>query len=115
MTTFLEAVPQQCYEEVLGELPNCQQVGTLAASFVTLAKKNPDMASRIITACVKNKIDLVKQGTLSLNTLPNYIKPIKALLDSNGVALHWKSLYKLYPRGNPAADDRTYTKGECKK
>ena len=46
---------------------------------------------------------------------PNHIKPIKALLDTNGMAMHWKSIYKMYPRAKPEADDRAYTKEEIRR
>lgn len=43
--------------------------------------------------------------------MPNLVKPIHALLDSNGVAIHWRSIYTMYPR--PAkTDDRAYLLGE---
>ncbi len=113
--TFLKLIPGKFYESVLNELPKCQEVGTLAKCFVELAKKDPAMANKIIAAYIKNEIELVNQGKLSANTLPNHIKPIKALLDSNGIPMHWKSLYKLYPRVSPAADDRAYTREELQK
>jgi len=113
--TFLKLIPGKFYEGVLNELPKCQDVGTLAKCFVELAKKDPAMANKIISAYIKNENELVSQGKLSANTLPNHVKPIKALLDSNGIPMHWKSLYKLYPRASPAADDRAYTREELQK
>ncbi len=113
--SFLKLIPSKIYEEALGKSPMCQDVGTLAKHFVDLAKKNPDLATRIILAFVKNKIELVKKGEMSPNTLPNHVKPIKAFLDANGIPIHWKSIYKQYPRMGQAANDRSYTKEELQK
>jgi hypothetical protein len=56
--SFLKLIPSKIYEDALGESLICQDVGTLAKHFVDLAKKNPDLATRIILAFVKTKIDL---------------------------------------------------------
>lgn len=74
----------------------CQEVGTFTNAFVSLAKKDPSLATRIIIAYVKEDNKLVSEGKLSPNTVPNHIKPIKTLLDAGGVAIHWKTIYKMY-------------------
>ena len=115
LNEFLKLIPAKIYEDVLQKSPQNREPSTLAMYFVELAKKNPDVANRIVAQFIKKEIELVKQGQMSPNTLPNHIKPIKALLDSNGAAMHWKSLYRSYPRGKPAADDRAYTREELQK
>lgn len=49
---------------------------------------------------------------MSPNTFPNYVKPLKAFLEINGVAIHWKSIHKPYPRASGEAVDRAYTREE---
>lgn len=112
---FLKLVPAKFYEEVLGISSYSNEVNLLAKYFVELSRKNQDVVNRIIAAYVKEEIELVKKGKMSANTLPNHIKPIKALLDTNGIAIHWKSIYKMYPRAKPEADDRAYTKEEIRR
>lgn len=93
---FLRLIPGEAYRKALGKIPMCQEVGTLANAFVSLAKKDPSLATRIIIAYVKEDNKLVSEGKLSPNTVPNHIKPIKTLLDAGGVAIHWKTIYKMY-------------------
>ncbi len=107
---FLKAVPTGVFEGT--EYVKCQEVGSLAMMFANLARKDPDLAKKILTAYVKQMRKLVEEGKMSANTLPNYVKPIKAFLEINGIAIHWKSIYKLYPRASPEADDRAYTREE---
>jgi len=115
LNSFLRMIPSKIYEEVLASSPPNHEPEILAGSFVELAKKNPDIVSRIISQFIKKDCELIQKGEMSPNTLPNHVKPIKALLDANGVPLHWKSLYKLYPRLKPAADDRAYTREELQR
>lgn len=115
LNDFLKLIPSKIYEEVLKKSPQNREPKLLATYFLELAKISPETVSRIIVQYIKNQIELVKTGQMSPNTLPNHVKPIKAFLDSNGVALHWKSFYKLYPRARPAADDRAYTREELQK
>lgn len=115
LNEFLKLIPAKFYEEVLQKSPENREPKTLALYFIELARKDPTIANRIVAAFIKNENELVTQGKMSPNTLPNHIKPIKALLDSNAVAMHWKSLYRLFPRANPAADDRAYTREELQK
>lgn len=115
LNQFLEILPSKIYGEILGRSPSDRKPETLATYFVDLAQKNPDVTIRIISQFVKKEVELVEQGKMSPNTLPNHVKPIKALLDSNGIQIHWKSLYKLYPKARPAAEDRAYTRDEIQK
>lgn len=115
LNTFLRLVPTKAYEEDLGKTPENREPKTLARYFVELTKKDPNLVTRIIVQFVKKEIEIIQEGKMSPNTLPNHIKPIKALLEANGVAIPWKSIYKMYPRGNPAADDRAYTREELQR
>jgi len=115
LNEFLKLIPAKFYEEALQKSPENREPETLSLYFVELARKDPTIANRIVAAFIKNENELVIQGKMSPNTLPNHVKPIKALLDSNGVAMHWKSLYKLFPRAKPSADDRAYTPEELQK
>ncbi len=110
---FLREVPQELYEQLGCAVPD----GTLESSaecFVKLCEKNPKAGTNIIAEYIKHFNGLVRQGEISPNTVPNYPKPIKVLLDTNDVAIHWKRLYHLYPR--PVnSQDRAYTREELQK
>ncbi|MGI0069737.1 MAG: hypothetical protein ACREAN_05720, partial [Nitrosopumilaceae archaeon] len=88
---------------------------TVASFFVELARKNPDLANNIIATFIKEEKKLVDEKKLHPNSLPNHIKPIKVLLDANKIPMHWKSLYRLYPRKQTSSDDRAYTREELQK
>jgi len=113
--TFLKLIPNQIYQENMSEIPQDRKPATLARFFVNLAKKSPDLASDIIAAYIKEDKKKVDEKILSAQTLPNHLKPIKVLLDSNRVAIHWKSLSKLLPRFERGSSDRAYTREEIQK
>ena len=108
---FLRSIPDQVYEKKSKK----SDVKSIVKYFVDLAKKNPDLAADIIATYIKEEKKLVESGLLSSGTLENHIKPIKVLLDANRIAIHWKSLHKLYPRKQSTTDDRAYTKSELQK
>lgn len=95
---FLKLVPNQVYSDSLGRQPEDRDAKTLAAFFVDLARKDVNLASDVIAAYIKEDRKRVDAGEISSQTLPNHIKPIRALLDSNRVPVHWKSLGRLMPR-----------------
>jgi hypothetical protein len=113
--TFLKLVPNKFYTEILGKTPDNREPETLAQFFVELARKDMELASNIIAEFIKQDKKRVKSGEISSQTLPNHIKPIKALLESNAVPIHWKSLNKLLPRRESKSKDRAYTKEEIQK
>ena len=113
--TFLKLIPDQIYSDSLGKIPKDRQAETLAESFVSLAKKNMNLASDVIAAYIKEDKKRVEKGEISSQTLPNHIKPIRALLDANRIPIHWKSLNKLMPRRESKSQDRAYTREELQK
>jgi hypothetical protein len=113
--TFLKLIPNQIYQDVLGEIPQDRERETLVKFFVEIARKDSDVASNIIAAFIKEDKKRIGSGEISPQTLPNHIKPIKVLLDSNRVAIHWKSLTKLYPRIKRGSNDRAYTREEMQR
>ena len=115
LQSFLKIVPISLYQDTLGKTPKNQKPPTLAAFFVKLSGKDPDLASNIIATFIKNERKLVESGEMSSNTLPNHIKPIKALLDANRIPIHWKSLNRLLPRRESKSNDRAYTRAEIQK
>jgi len=78
-----------------------------------LAEKDPKITKNVIAAFIKEDKKQVEQGNLSPNTFPTHIKPICRLLDANAIAIHWKSLQRLYPRGT-ISRDRAYTRDELR-
>ena len=112
---FLLAIPVKVYQDTLGKLPQNKDLGTLANFFVELSRKDPDLGNNIIAAFIKEEKKLVDAQKINPNTLANHIKPMRVLLDSNRIAIHWKSVRKLLPRGRPFSSDRAYTKEELQK
>jgi hypothetical protein len=108
---FLRSIPDQVYENANKK----SDVKSITKYFVSLGKKNPELVTDIIATYIKEEKKLVEKGQLSSGTLENHIKPIKVLLDANRIAIHWKSLHRLYPRKQSTTDDRAYTKSELQK
>lgn len=82
------AIPTKVYHDTLGKVPQDTGPITLASIFVELARKDPDLVHNIIAAFIKEEKKIVEEGKLSPNSIPNHIKPIKVLLDSNKIPLH---------------------------
>src|SRR3989304_5150520 len=100
----LKLIPNQIYQDIIEISPADRELNTLSSCFVKLAQKDPKHAQNIIVAYIKEDKKLVESGQLNPNTLPNHVKPIRALLDANSVPIHWKSLHKLYPRPKNTED-----------
>ena len=111
---FLKLVPNSIYSENIGHTPFDDSIETLSRFFVQLAEKDPKIARNVITAFIKEDRKQVEGGNLSPSTFPTHIKPIRRLLDANDIALHWKSIQRLYPRGT-VSKDRAYTREELQK
>jgi len=111
---FLKLVPNSLYLEHLVESPDDDSKEILSKYFVRLAENNSKLTQNIVAAFIKEVRKKVEEGIMSPNTFPNYIKPIRRLLDANSVPLHWKSLQRLYPRGS-ISKDRAYQREELQK
>jgi hypothetical protein len=111
--SFLQQIPPVLFLDN-GISISYENQRSLANGFVALAKKDPVLVKNIIASFIKEENKCVEDGTLSPNTIPNHVKPIHSFLDAAGVAMHWKSLYKLYPRAK-ATEDRAYTREELQK
>ena len=70
----------------------------MSEAFLGLAKKDPATVKSIIKSYIKELNKSVKSGGLSPNTIPNKIKPIKALLTVNDADISWKLINKMFPR-----------------
>lgn len=115
LAKFLMVIPTELYQNTLGKLPQDHNPSNLASFFVELSRKTPDLANNIIASFIKQEKKLVDEKKLHPNSLPNHIKPIKVLLDANRIPIHWKSLYRLYPRKQTSSNDRAYTREELQK
>jgi hypothetical protein len=93
---FLQLIPHELFQKNGIASSGCNDKRFLANCFVALAKKDPSLAKNIMASFIKEENKLVESGKLSPNTVPNHVKPIHSLLDAAGVAIHWKSPYKLY-------------------
>jgi hypothetical protein len=113
--TFLNLIPNQIYIDYLQKTPKNRNAELLAHFFVELARKDTEIASDVIAAYIKEDRKKVDTGEISSQTLPNHIKPIRALLDANRIPLHWKSLNRLMPKRESKSQDRAYTREEIQK
>ena len=111
---FLKLIPNKIYQDTIDFSPVDREIETLSSCFVKMAQKDTKLAQNIISAFIKEDKKLVESGQLNPNTLPNHVKPIRALLDANSIPIHWKSLHKLYPRPKNT-EDRAYTREELQK
>jgi len=111
---FLKLIPNKIFKEVIDFEPQDNEIESLARCFVKLTQKDPKISKNIVATYIKEEKKLVESGELNSNTLPNHIKPIRALLDANAVPLHWRSLHKLYPRPKNT-EDRAYTREELQR
>lgn len=110
LSTFLNIV---CKKILKGNLMERAQ------EFVDLAKNDQQKTLAIVSQYVqhlKNRTCLDKANPEYLNpsTIPNKIKPIKKLLDMNGVGIAWKRIYTMYPELNNIHKGRGYTRDEIK-
>jgi len=108
---FLNLIPNNIFEEYLGESPKSRETEELAASFTNIAKKDINATKQIIKSYVKEINKEVEEGKISPNTVKNRIKPIKALLSANEIDVSWTMINKMFPR-EVRSDDRAYTKEE---
>jgi len=88
-----------------------------AAQLVYKAKKNPQETLRILLSLSKmlrerTEKDPLDRDYLNPSSFNNFFKPIKKLLDMNGVGVAWKRIYATYPEQNNLADTRGYTRKE---
>jgi len=88
--------------------------------FVDTVKEDQEKATAIVLAYVRRlrqRTMLEKSDPFYLNpsTLPNKIKPIKKLVEMNGLALAWKRIHAAYPELDNTYQGRGYTREEIKK
>lgn len=115
LSYFLRSIPDEIYQKTLGKTPQDQERKTLATLFVELSKKDTDLATDVIATYIKEGAKAVNAGKLRGGTFANHIKPIKVLLDSNRIPIHWKSLYRMLPKKESPTEDRAYTRQELQK
>ncbi len=85
---FLLAIKDKDFETYLGYAPKSRNVSDLAEAYVEMAKKNIHVAKSAVTTYLKGLKKRVQRGDLNPNSVPNKIKPIRALLVANDVARH---------------------------
>jgi len=90
-----------------------------AQQFVELARKDQEKTIQIILAYVRHlrsrtKLAKNNENYLNPSTIPNRIKPIKKLLEMNGLGLGWKRIHSSFPELNNIHQGRGYTREEIK-
>ncbi|HJW19791.1 MAG TPA: integrase [Candidatus Nitrosotalea sp.] len=111
-TRYLSSVLCDIYETVLE--------GTFqqrANQFVRKAKKDPDWTINLLLALakkLKERTSLPKEDKNYLNpsSFGNYFKPLKKLLDMNGVPVVWKRIYATFPEQDNNSEGRGYEREE---
>ena len=63
----------------------------------------------------RTALDKDDNNYLNPSSFSNFFKPIKKLLDMNGIAIVWKLIYSTYPENNNLDDSRGYDKSEIEK
>ena len=110
---FLLTIKDKDFEAYLGYAPKSRNVSDLAEAYVDLAHKNIHVAKLAVMTYLEDLTKKVERGELNPNSVPNKIKPIRALLAANDVDISWERIRKLYPlqiRG----EDRAYAKNEIR-
>ena len=111
LKAFLNLIPNSIFEEHCGRAPKSRSVEDMSEAFLDLAKRDAGTAKSIIKSYLKELNKAVSKGELSPNTVPNKVKPIKALLTVNDVDISWKLINKMFPR-EMTSQDRAYTREE---
>ena len=113
LATFMAAVPDGVFERYAGAPPKSRGIEDMCEAFVGLARANPDAAKAAVRSYVKGLKDLVEKGRMNPNTVPNKIKPVKALLAASEVGVSWKAIDRMMPPPVKSRD-RAYTREELK-
>ncbi len=90
-----------------------------AKQFVDIAREDQQRATQIILAYTKHlrqraALPRTDQNYLNPSSIPNRIKPIKKLLEMNGLGLGWKRIHSTFPDANNTNPGRGYTREEIK-
>jgi len=85
-----------------------------ASQLVYKAKEDPQEILRILLSLSKilrerTEKDHSDKDYLNPSSFNNFFKPIKKLLDMNGIGVAWKRIYATYPEQNNLTDSRGYT------
>jgi integrase len=88
-----------------------------ASQLVYKAKEDPQEILRILLSLSKilrerTEKDHLDKDYLNPSSFNNFFKPIKKLLDMNGIGVAWKRIYATYPEQNNLTDSRGYTRKE---
>lgn len=90
-----------------------------ANQFVKITTDDQKKATQMILAYIKHlrsrsALDRMDPDYLNPSSIPNRIKPIKKLLEMNGLGLGWKRIHSTYPDANNTNSGRGYTRQEIK-
>ncbi len=113
LAAFMAAVPDGVFERYAGGPPRSRGIEDMCEAFVGLARSNPDAAKAAVRSYVKGLKDLVERGEMNPNTVPNKIKPVKALLAASEIGISWKAVNRMMPPPVKSRD-RAYTREELK-
>jgi hypothetical protein len=76
------------------------------------AKSDPKWCEDQVLRYILSLRQRVDKKEIAASSTSNYVKPLKLFLEMNDIALNWKKIYRLLPKGKTFADDRAPTKEE---
>ena len=114
LTRFLKMIPDDIFEQYIGEKPKSRDIKEMSQLFIDLARKDIAVTKSILKSYVKEVKQEVNSNKISPNTVSNRLKPIKALLSANEIDVSWNVINKMLPR-QTKSEDRAYTREEIQK
>ena len=91
-----------------------------ATQFVKKAKNDPDWALSVMLSLAgklkeRTKLPRTDKNYYNPSSFGNYFKPLKKLLDMNGVPVVWKRVYATFPEHDNTNEGRGYKREEIQK
>ena len=88
-----------------------------AQKFVDLTRESQEQATQLVISYVqllkqRTELDRKDPSYLNPSSLPNFVKPIRKLLDMNSLGLAWPRIYSIYPEKDNISQGRGYTREE---
>lgn len=110
LAEFMKALPAELFSKY-GEPPESDGLEDMSEAFVSVARADSDAAKAAVRSYVRLLKERVERGEFSPNSVPNKIKPIKALLAAAEIDVSWKVINKMMP-DQIKSRDRAYTRAE---